>query len=164
MKISRIRNLLVFQYATQQGVWYRIKCVHTVWLLVCWHNLWHAHAHALVHVWARMRVYVWAACTHVYSMGQGIDCLMSPGVGSIIHEVWSVVPNGQCHCHKLYVIIGSAEALPIVREVRSVRERVSEREREREIQRERGRRKWRHLSSAEISDEFCTFPCQKFAP
>ena len=41
-----------------------------------------------------------------------------------------------------------------VREVRSVRKRETERD----------RRKWRHLSSAEISDEFCTFPCQNFAP
>ena len=54
--------------------------------------------------------------------------------------------------------IGSAEALHTVREVRSVRER--ERERERETY----RRKWRHLSRAEISDEFCTFLCQKCAP
>ena len=38
--------------------------------------------------------------------------------------------------------------------VRSVRERNTERE----------RRKWRHLSGAEIGDEFCTFPSQKFPP
>ena len=37
-----------------------------------------------------------------------------------------------------------------MREVRSVRERDTE----------RVRRKWRHLSSAEISEEVCTFPCQ----
>ena len=80
-------------------------------------------------------------------------------------------------------IIGSAEALPILC-VRCclVRERERERERdtERERERERVRRKWRHLSSAEIGDELCTFPwqnvhlsigeefrtflCQKFAP
>ena len=47
-------------------------------------------------------------------------------------------------------IIGSASY--IVCEVRLVRER------------DRDRWKWRHLSSAEIGDEFCTFPCQKFAP
>ena len=40
-------------------------------------------------------------------------------------------------------IVGSAAY--IVREMRSVRER----------------RKWRHLSSAEIGDEFCSFACQK---
>ena len=49
-----------------------------------------------------------------------------------------------------------------MREVRSVRERDTERERDRE--RERVRRKWRHLSSAEIGEEFCTFPCQKIPP
>ena len=48
----------------------------------------------------------------------------------------------------------------IVQEVREVRER----ERERERDTERHRRKWRHLSSAEIGDEFCSFPCQIFAP
>ena len=53
-------------------------------------------------------------------------------------------------------IIGSAEALPIL----CVR---WERERERERERYIDRWKWRHLSSAEIGDEFCTFPCQKFA-
>ena len=37
-----------------------------------------------------------------------------------------------------------------MREVCSVRER----------ERERDRRKWRHLSSAEIGEEVCTFPCQ----
>ena len=46
-----------------------------------------------------------------------------------------------------------------MREVRSVRERDTERERERG-EREWVRRKWRHLSSAEFGDEFCTFPCQ----
>ena len=59
-------------------------------------------------------------------------------------------------------IIGSAEALPyIVREMRSVRERDTERQRQRE------RRKWLHLSRAEIGNEFFTFPCQtamNFAP
>ena len=43
-------------------------------------------------------------------------------------------------------------------------EREIQRERERERERESERRKWRHLSSAEIGDEFCIFPCQKFAP
>ena len=57
------------------------------------------------------------------------------------------------HCYRKR---GSASY--IVREVRSVRER------ERYRERESLRRKWRHLSSAEIGDEFCTFPCQKFAP
>ena len=66
------------------------------------------------------------------------------------------------------LVIGSAEALPIL----CVRCAWWERERERET------RKWRHLSSAEIGEEvctfpcqnaeigeeFCTFPCQKFAP
>ena len=48
----------------------------------------------------------------------------------------------------------------IVREVRlvRVRERDTERERERE------RQKWRHHCRAKIGDEYCTFPCQKFAP
>ena len=41
---------------------------------------------------------------------------------------------------------------------------LGERERERERERYRERQKWRHLSSVEIGDEFCTFPCQKFAP
>ena len=40
----------------------------------------------------------------------------------------------------------------------------SVREREREIQRERERRKWRHHCRAKIGDEFCTSPCQKYAP
>ena len=44
--------------------------------------------------------------------------------------------------------IGSAEALPIVREVRSVRERERERERYRD------RRKWRHYCRAKIGDAF----------
>ena len=39
-------------------------------------------------------------------------------------------------------------------------ERERYREREREIQRERERWKWRHLNSAEIGEEICTFPCQ----
>ena len=56
-----------------------------------------------------------------------------------------------CSC-----IIGSAEALPILC-ARCARW-------EREMQRERVRRKWPHLSSTEIGAEFCTFPCQKFAP
>ena len=62
------------------------------------------------------------------------------------------------------VIIGSAEALPIlcVRYIRWEREREIQRERERE--RERERRKWRHHCRAKIGDEFCTSPCQKFAP
>ena len=57
-----------------------------------------------------------------------------------------------CLCFKVqmykevYSIIGSAEALPIL----CVRCARWERERERE------RRKWRHFSSAEIGDEFCT--------
>ena len=68
-------------------------------------------------------------------------------------------------------IIGSAEALHIVREVLLVREREIQRKRERD------RRKWRHHCSAKIGDEFTlslaknshnwrwayTFPCQKFA-
>ena len=54
--------------------------------------------------------------------------------------------------YKYYRKRGSASY--IVCEVRSVRER----------ERERGRRKWRHLSSAEIGDEVCTFPCQRCAP
>ena len=68
-----------------------------------------------------------------------------------------------------FFIIGSSEALPIVREVLSVRERERERYRE--------RRKWRHHCRAKIGDEFTlslaknshnwrwayTFPCQKFA-
>ena len=52
----------------------------------------------------------------------------------------------------------------VVREVRSVCVCVCVCERERERERYRDRRKWRHLSSAEIGEEFCTFPCQKFAP
>ena len=48
----------------------------------------------------------------------------------------------------------------IVREVSSVKERDTEREREREREREWERRKWRHLSSAEIGEEACTYPCQ----
>ena len=50
----------------------------------------------------------------------------------------------------------------IVRSVRSVREIGRERdtEREREREREIDRRKWRHLSGAEIGEEVCTFPCQ----
>ena len=51
-------------------------------------------------------------------------------------------------------IIGSTEALPIL----CVRCARWERERYRE--RERVRRKWSHLSSAEIGEEVCTFPCQ----
>ena len=43
----------------------------------------------------------------------------------------------------------------IVREVRSVRERSRDTERDRE------RRKWRHPSSAEIGEEFCTFSLPK---
>ena len=61
-------------------------------------------------------------------------------------------------------VIGSAEALPILCVRCARRERERERYRERERERERVRRKWRHLSSAEIGDEFWTFPCQKFAP
>ena len=66
-----------------------------------------------------------------------------------------------------FVIIGSAEALPIL----CVRYFRWERERERE--RYRDRRKWRHHCRAKIGDEFTksshkgrrvyTFPCQKFA-
>ena len=59
-------------------------------------------------------------------------------------------PRQRCEC-----IIGSAEALPILC-VRCARW-----ERERETKRERVRRKWRHVSSAELGDEFCTFPCKK---
>ena len=47
-------------------------------------------------------------------------------------------------------IIGRAEALPIVREVQSVRERERERERETEVV----RRKWRHHCRAKIGDKF----------
>ena len=55
-------------------------------------------------------------------------------------------------------IVGTAEALPILC-VRCARwERQIQREREKE--RESVRRTWRHLSSAEIGDEFCTFPCE----
>ena len=79
------------------------------------------------------------------------------------------------------IIIGSAEALPIlcVRYFRWERERERERERDtqRERERERERRKWRHHCRAKIGDEFTlslaknshnwrwayTFPCQKFA-
>ena len=59
-----------------------------------------------------------------------------------------------------YLIIGSAEALPIlcVRYIRWEREREIQRERERE------RRKWRHHCRAKIGEEFCAFPCQNFAP
>ena len=70
-------------------------------------------------------------------------------------------------------IIGSAEALPILR----VRYFRWERERERERDTERDRRKWCHHCRAKIGDEFTlslaknshnwrwayTFPCQKFA-
>ena len=52
----------------------------------------------------------------------------------------------------VFGIIGSAEALPILC-VRCARW-------ERERYRERVRRKWSHVSSAELGDEFCTFPCQ----
>ena len=60
------------------------------------------------------------------------------------------------------LIIGSAEALPIlcVRYIRWERER----ERETQRERERERRKWRHHCRAKIGDEFCTSPCQKCAP
>ena len=77
------------------------------------------------------------------------------------------------------IIIGSAEALPIlcVRYFRWEREREREREREMQTDRERERRKWRHHCRAKIGDEFTlslaknshswrwayTFPCQKFA-
>ena len=54
------------------------------------------------------------------------------------------------------VIIGSAEALPILC-VRYIRW-------ERDTERERERRKWRHHCRAKIGDEFCTSPCQKCAP
>ena len=65
-----------------------------------------------------------------------------------------VCRNTMCVYRERYVIIGSAEALPILC-VRCARwEREIQRERERE------RRKWRHVSSAELGDEFCTFPCQ----
>ena len=37
---------------------------------------------------------------------------------------------------------------------------LGEREIQRKRERERVRWKWRHLSSAEIGDDFCTFPCQ----
>ena len=59
---------------------------------------------------------------------------------------------------QFFIIIGSAEALPIlcVRYIRWERERDTERERE--------RRKWRHHCRAKIGDEFCTSPCQKCAP
>ena len=76
----------------------------------------------------------------------------------------------------MLVIIGSAEALPIlcVRYFRWERER----ERDTERERERERRKWRHHCRAKIGDEHTqvslaknshnwrwayTFPCQKFA-
>ena len=64
------------------------------------------------------------------------------------------------------IIIESAEGLPILcaRYARWEREIQRELERERDRERERVRWKWRHLSSAEIGDEFCTFPCQKCAP
>ena len=39
-----------------------------------------------------------------------------------------------------------------------------ERERERDTERASERRRWRHHCRAKIGDEFCTFPCQKFAP
>ena len=56
------------------------------------------------------------------------------------------------------IIIGSAEALPIL----CVRYFRWERERERYRERERERRKWRHHCRAKIGDEH-TFTCQKFA-
>ena len=66
---------------------------------------------------------------------------------------WQSVVFGFAKMLFIYIfIIGSPEALPIlcVRCARWERERVTE----------RVRRKWRHLSSAEIDDGFCTFPCQ----
>ena len=68
-----------------------------------------------------------------------------------IHDVYKKV---LC----IIIIIGSAEALPIlcVRYIRWERERDTERERE--------RRKWRHHCRAKIGVEFCTSPCQKCAP
>ena len=71
------------------------------------------------------------------------------------------------------LIIGSAEALPIL----CVRHFWWERERDTERERKRDRRKWRHHCRAKIGDEFTlslaknshnwrwayTFPCQKFA-
>ena len=62
------------------------------------------------------------------------------------------VTAGVMYC--ITCIIGSAEALPIL----CVRCARWERERYRE------RRKGRHHFCAKIGDEFCTFPCQKFAP
>ena len=72
---------------------------------------------------------------------------------------------------ELNIIIGSAEALPIL----CVRYFWWEREREIQRERERDRRKWRHHCRAKIGDEFTlslaknshnwrwayTFPCQK---
>ena len=62
----------------------------------------------------------------------------------------------------------------IVREVRSVRERDTERERESEtevtsplivaLKLARNFAPFVAKKNAEIGDEFCTFPCQKFAP
>ena len=58
---------------------------------------------------------------------------------------------------------GSAEALSILC-VRCARwEREREREREIQRERERERRKWCHHCRAKFGEEFCTFPCQKFA-
>ena len=60
------------------------------------------------------------------------------------------------HALTYYIIIGSAEALPIL----CVRYFRWERERERQRERERERRKWRHHCRAKIGDE-CTLPLPK---
>ena len=72
----------------------------------------------------------------------------------------------------LPILCGRCARLEKERERERERERDAEREterereiyRERERERQRERRKWRHLSSDEICDEFCTFPHQKIAP
>ena len=113
------------------------SCALTVWLCELLHNLWLAFAKAF-------------------------QCRLLLPSKNCLHFFFHVnsAPNLLFRLRSAASIIGSTEALPILC-LRCARwERVTERERERE--RERVRRKWRHLTngSAEIGDEFCTFPCQ----
>ena len=91
-----------------------------------------------------------------------------------MHDLSVNMPNTFFPLYVICLIIGSAEALPIILCVRYI---WWEREKERERERYRERREWRHQCRAKIGDEFTltlaknshnwrcayTFPCQKFA-
>ena len=122
---------------------------------------------------------------HLWSSGKNADCIFGDRSASSMSKwrpAWTLTPE-MIHFRTksvtlsmlidLLIIIGSAEALPIL----CVRYFWWERERERERDTERERRKWRHHCRAKIGDEFTlslaknshnwrwayTFPCQKFA-